>query len=150
MKLYLDTSVFGGCFDIEFESSSKKLFKEIFDHEHTVTISNITLNELEKSPDKVRLLLDKVLKYDVELLNIDKEVDLLAKHYIQEKVITEKYLLDAYHIAIGTINKVDVIVSWNFKHMVNILRIKSYNSVNLKYGYGLIDIRSPLEIIKNE
>ena len=88
MKLYLDTSVFGGCFDIEFESSSKKLFKEIFDHEHTVTISNITLNELEKSPDKVRLLLDKVLKYDVELLNIDKEVDLLAKHYIQEKVIT--------------------------------------------------------------
>lgn len=150
MKLYIDTSVFGGYYDEEFEFPSRRLFKEIFNFEHSIAISNITLNELEKSPEKVRLLLDKVLKLDVELLNIDKEVEVLAKHYIKEKIISEKYLLDAYHIAIGTINKVDVIVSWNFKHMVNILRIKSYNSVNLKYGYGLIDIRSPLEIINEK
>jgi len=150
MKLYLDTSVFGGCFDEEFETSSKKLFKEIFNLQHSLTISNITLNELEKAPDKVKLLLNKILKLDVELLSIDKEVDLLANYYIKEKIVSEKYLLDAYHIAIGTINRVDVIVSWNFKHMVNILRIRSYNSVNLKYGYGLIDIRSPLEIINEK
>jgi len=147
MKLYIDTSVFGGYYDEEFERGSRKLFKEIFSLEHSIAISNITLNELENAPEKVRLLLDKVLKLDVELLNIDKEVEVLANHYIKEKIVSEKYLLDAFHIAIGTINRVDVIVSWNFKHMVNLIRIKSYNSVNLKYGYGLIDIRSPLEII---
>lgn len=150
MKLYIDTSVFGGYYDVEFETPSRKLFKEIFNLEHSIAISNITLNELEKSPEKVRLLMNKVLKLDVELLNIDKEVEVLAKHYIKEKIVSEKYLLDAYHIAVGTINRVDVIVSWNFKHMVNILRIKSYNSVNLKYGYGIIDIRSPLEIINEK
>lgn len=147
MKIYVDTSVFGGYFDKEFEIPSKKLFKEIFDFKHSLVISAITLQELEKSPEKVKALLDKVLKLNIELIGSDNEVDILASKYIKEKIITEKYLLDAYHIAISTVNRVDVLVSWNFKHMVNLLRIKSYNSVNLKYGYGIIDIRSPLELI---
>ena len=81
------------------------------------------------------------------MIDINDEVETLALNYIKEKIISEKYLLDAYHIAAGTINRVDVLVSWNFKHMVNLLKIKSYNSVNLKYGYGLIDIRCPLELV---
>ncbi|MCX6162988.1 MAG: PIN domain-containing protein [Ignavibacteriae bacterium] len=147
MKLYIDTSVFGGYFDQEFEIPTKKLFKEIFNFHHSLIISNITLRELEKSPENVKTLSVKVLKLGVELIDIDNEVESLALNYIKEKIISEKYLLDAYHIAAGTINRVDVLVSWNFKHMVNLLKIKSYNSVNLKYGYGLIDIRSPLELV---
>ena len=58
-----------------------------------------------------------------------------------------KFFEDALHIAIATINKVDVLVSWNFKHIVNINRIRLYNSVNLKSGYSMIDIRSPREIL---
>lgn len=61
--------------------------------------------------------------------------------------VTEKYLVDAQHIAIGTIQRVDVLVSWNFKHVVNINRIRLYNSVNLKYGYPLLEIRSPQEVL---
>jgi hypothetical protein len=147
MKLYLDTSVFGGYFDEEFKSATRKLFNEIFGKKHTPVISNITIQELEKSPEKVRTLLTKVMNLKIELVQRDDETDLLANNYLKEKVISNKFLIDANHIAIATINRVDVLVSWNFKHMVNLLRIKSYNSVNLKYGYGLIDIRSPLEII---
>lgn len=61
-----------------------------------------------------------------------------------------EYLLDAQHIAIATINRVDVLVSWNFKHIVNLRRIHLYNSINLKYGYPLIEIRSPREVINEE
>ena len=71
----------------------------------------------------------------------------LAHHYIEDGAVTEKYLVDAQHIAIATIQRVDVLVSWNFKHIVNLTRIRLYNSVNLKYGYSLLEIRSPQEVL---
>ena len=72
---------------------------------------------------------------------------LLAERYIDEGVLTQKFVSDAQHIAMATILKVDSLVSWNFKHMVNFFRIKQYNSINLKFGYQTIDIRTPKEII---
>jgi hypothetical protein len=74
----------------------------------------------------------------------------LAKKYIGEGVLGGVKLVDAEHIAIATINRVDVLVSWNFRHIVNLQRIRRYNSVNLKYGYPLLEIRSPLEVITYE
>ncbi len=71
----------------------------------------------------------------------------MAQAYLQEGVLTEKYLLDAQHIAMATLARVDVMVSWNFKHIVNLNRIRLYNSVNLKLGYPMIDIRSPREVL---
>jgi len=74
----------------------------------------------------------------------------LSKKYIEEKAVSEKYLVDAQHIALATINHVDVLISWNFKHIVNLRRIQLYNSINLKYGYPLVEIRSPREVIDEE
>ncbi|MCG7852032.1 MAG: hypothetical protein MIO92_05875 [Methanosarcinaceae archaeon] len=71
----------------------------------------------------------------------------MAQAYLREGVITDKYLLDAQHIAIATLSRVDAMVSWNFKHIVNLNRIRLYNSVNLKLGYPMIDIRSPREVL---
>ena len=56
----------------------------------------------------------------------------------------------SYYIAVATLSKVDILVSWNFKHIVNVYRIRGYNSVNLRLGYSTIDIRSPREIVGNE
>ncbi len=67
---------------------------------------------------------------------------------MKDKIVTHKYRSDALHIAIATINKVDVLTSWNFKHIVNLSRIRLYNSINLKYGYGQIEIRSPRDIVE--
>ena len=77
----------------------------------------------------------------------DEEADELAFQYISEGKLSKKLLIDARQIAIASINKIDIIVSWNFKHIVNLDRIKLYNSVNLKNGYPLIEIRSPRDII---
>lgn len=82
----------------------------------------------------------------IELINISDEQLDLADDYVKEGALTPKFLSDAQHIAISTIIKVDSLVSWNFKHMVNFFRIKQYNSINLKFGYQTIDIRTPKEV----
>jgi len=74
----------------------------------------------------------------------------LADMYISEKVVGKTSLEDCRHIALATINKVDVLASWNFKHIVNLDRIKGYNSVNLRMGYAMLEIRSPIELISYE
>ena len=68
--------------------------------------------------------------------------------YLEEGVITKKYFEDALHIAIATIYQVNVLASWNFKHIVNLDKIRLYNAVNLKNGYAMIEIRTPREILK--
>jgi hypothetical protein len=80
----------------------------------------------------------------------DEEAEYLAGAYLKEGAITRKFYEDALHIAIATINKVDVLVSWNFKHIVNLDRIKMYNGVNLKHGYIILEIRNPREILKEK
>ena len=74
----------------------------------------------------------------------------LADQYIIEKVVGKTSIEDCRHIALATINRVDVLVSWNFKHIVNLDRIKGYNSVNYRLGYPMIEIRSPKDLIRYE
>ena len=83
-------------------------------------------------------------------MDLDDESRDLAQNYINEKILGQASLNDAYHIAIATINRLDVLVSWNFKHIVNFDKIKLFNSINLKLGCPMIDIRSPREFIKYE
>lgn len=83
-------------------------------------------------------------------MNLTEEAKDLASQYINEKVVGKTSLVDCQQIAIATINNADVLLSWNFKHIVNLSRIRGYNAVNLKLGYKLIEIRSPKEILNYE
>ena len=113
-------------------------------------ISDLTLRELEETPEKVRVLINDISSENKEYVTLNEEARKLADHYIEEGVVSENYLVDAQHIAIATVYKVDALASWNFKHILNLNRIRLYNAVNLKYGYQLIEIRSPREIIYEE
>ncbi len=147
MKLYLDTSVFGGAVDIEFKKWSLKLFDEIQKGKHLAVISDVTVRELEDAPLRVRRILDAIpQKHRINVL-ANEVVISLANQYISEEAITEKSYNDALHIALATIYSVDALISWNFKHIVNLNRIRLYNAVNLKFGYSAIDIRSPREVL---
>jgi len=147
MKLYLDTSIFGGYFELEFQVWTQKLIEEILKGDYVAVVTDLTLIELKNAPLKVRNLADKIITTNAEFLTVDVACTELADRYLKEKIVTLKYRSDALHIATATINKIDVVTSWNFKHIVNLNRIRLYNSVNLKYGYSVIDIRSPREII---
>ena len=74
----------------------------------------------------------------------------MATKYIAEKVVGQTSYADCLHIAIATINRADFLVSWNFKHIVNVQRISGYNSINIKNGYKQLEIRSPREFEKYE
>ncbi len=147
MKLYLDTSIFGGYFEAEFKLWTEKLIDEILDGNYTAVIADLTLAELETAPVRVKTLADRVIQTNSIFVTLDTGCIELADKYLKEKIVTAKYQSDALHIAAATINNADVVTSWNFKHIVNLNRIRLYNSVNLKYGYPVIDIRSPREIV---
>jgi len=146
-RIYIDTSVIGGCFDKEFKEWSDDLFNEFSKGLKIAVISDITLDELELAREEVRNQIEKIPLASREYILNDKETEDLADQYIKEKAVSSKFYEDALHIAIATIHKVDVLVSWNFKHIVNLDRIRKYNAVNLMNGYAMIEIRNPREIL---
>jgi len=149
-RIYTDTSVIGGCFDVEFEKGSLALFETFKAGSAVLVISNLTLAELEAAPKAVSdILLSVPTKY-MEFIEFTEEAGNLAETYLNEGVVSQKSRVDAQHIATATINRVDVLVSWNFKHIVNLERIHGYNSVNLRLGYSMLEIRTPREVLNYE
>ena len=146
-RIYIDTSVIGGCFDIEFKEWSNLLFEEFRKGKKIAVISDITLDELEEARSEVRKHIQSIPAKFVMYLTNDNETEELAEMYIKEGTISRKSYEDALHIAIASVNKIDVLVSWNFKHIVNLERIRKYNAVNLMNGYPIIEIRNPREIL---
>lgn len=112
----------------------------------TIVLSDVTVRELTNAPSEVKNLPSFIPEEALELTNMNNEQLALANSYIQEGALPPKLHLDAQHVAIATVLKVDSLVSWNFRHMVNFFRIRQYNSINLKLGYSMIDIRTPKEV----
>lgn len=149
-RLYLDTSVFGGYFDAEFELWTKMLFERIIEGRYKVIYSELINIELTNAPERVKNLLLKLPNDAVEVVENSIEAADLADAYIQENVVGKTSLPDCNHIALATLNDADILVSWNFKHIVNINRIRGYNAVNVKLGHKILEIRSPREILEYE
>jgi len=149
-RLYFDTSVFGGIYDNEFRDETEKLFEMVRAGEIVCVYSDLTEYELESAPERIKTHFLNLDKSTVEFVEITEEINQLAEEYVKEKVVGETSIDDCRHIACATINNVDYLISWNFKHIVNVFRIRGYNSINLKNGYIQLDIRSPKDIITDE
>lgn len=147
-RIYVDTSVFGGYFEAEFEIWSKIFFDNIMKGEIKMLFSQMTEIELENAPKKVKDLILKVPETNIEFLSISDQAIDLADKYISEKVVGKTSRPDCLHIAIATLNNADVLASWNFKHIVNVTRIRGYNGVNYMNGHKMLEIRTPREIIE--
>ena len=147
LRLYLDTSVFGGYFDEEFLEFTRPLFDRIRLREFGIFYSVLTQQELEAAPKNVKNLVLDLEEENTYFIEETEEAIELASSYIAENVVGESSFADCLHIALATINQADVLVSWNFKHIVNIERIRGYNSVNIRNGYRSLDIRSPRELM---
>jgi predicted nucleic acid-binding protein len=146
-RIYIDTSVVGGFFDEEFKDATQRLFKRLENNEVLFVISDLLELELIQAPKHVGDLLLNYPASRFERIELTEETMILADRYITEKVVGRTSLEDCRHIALATINRVDVLASWNFKHIVNLDRIKGYNSVNLRMGYPTIEIRTPQELV---
>lgn len=146
-RVYVDTSVIGGCFDDAFCEHSQALFLACERGQLVVVISDLTVLELEGAPAKVRDFIAGLSNAFVEAVETNQEALALAESYVEAEVLGARHFRDATHIATATLQRVDVLVSWNFRHIVNLDRIRGFNSVNLRQGYPLIEIRTPKEVL---
>jgi predicted nucleic acid-binding protein len=146
-RFYVDTSVIGGCLDEGFTEHSQRLFEEFRGAQAIAVISSITLAELEQAPAAVRAVLAELPDEAVDYVEFDDDAAILADAYLSEGVVGPGSLADAQQVAIATVQRVDVLVSWNFRHIVNLNRIRLFAAVNLKHGLPTPEIRSPQEVL---
>jgi predicted nucleic acid-binding protein len=149
-RLYIDTSVFGGFFDEEFSEFTKPLFERLQNGEFRLLFSTVTQDELNSAPERVKKLVISLKAENTEFLETIDEAVELASQYIVGGVVGQTSFADRLHIALATINHADYLISWNFKHIVNVLRIRSYNAINIKNGYKELEIRSPRDFMNYE
>ena len=149
-RIYIDTSVVGGYFDEEFIDVTEVFFEQFRGGNFVFVVSDLLDLELLNAPARVRDLLGNYPAELFERVAFTEEAEKLANQYIAEKVVGKTSLPDCRHIALATLARVDVLASWNFKHIVNIQRIHGYNSVNLRLGYPLLEIRSPKDLLTYE
>jgi len=146
LRVYVDTSVFGGTCDDEFADPSRRFFREASDGAFRVIVSPEVLRELQYAPEPVRAVLGGLPGHLVESVAVDQGVLALARAYVDAGILGDASFRDAVHVAAATVAGADVIVSWNFQHIVNLNRILKYNEVNAAQGYSRIEIRSPAEM----
>jgi predicted nucleic acid-binding protein len=149
-RFYFDTSVFGGVFDKEFEEETLQLFERVKLGKIVCMFSDLTEGELSKAPENVKHYFRDLPLENIERVLVTDEIINLASKYIEEKVVGQTSFDDCLHIATATLYKADILISWNFKHIVNVYRIRGYNSINLRMNYLPLEIRSPKEIIEYE
>jgi predicted nucleic acid-binding protein len=146
LRIYADTSVFGGVGDDEFAAPSRAFFARVRQGQVILLVSRITYDELDAAPESVRAVLAALPQENVEQLPVNVEAISLADAYEEHGALGPGSRDDALHVATATVGQADAIVSWNFRHLVNLNRIRKFNGVNALMGHGTIEIRSPLEL----
>lgn len=151
IRYYIETSVFSFVFaedDLKRRDLTKKFLDSLQQESAEIYISAVLIDEINEAPEQLKKkLLELIEKYQPILLSIDNETKELADKYVGEKIIPRKYIEDAYHLAVASVNDIDVIVSWNFQHIVKLKTKIEVNGVNKLLGYHEIEICSPEEVI---
>lgn len=146
LRVYVDTSVIGGCFDSEFEPWSNGLVRDLRRGHFRPVLSDVTSAEIALAPAPVRELYAELLGLSPEVVQVSAETLTLLAHYEAREVLGKRFRNDMLHIALATIAEADVLVSWNFRHIVRLDKIRLFNSVNLEQGYKTLPIHSPREV----
>ena len=146
-RVYADTSVIGGCLDDEFAADSMSLVQLVRDDKMILLLSDLLADELAAAPVELQELLDGLPAGSVEQVLRAEESEQLRDAYLRAQVVGPSHAADAHHIALATVARADLLVSWNFRHIVHWEKIRFFNAVNLQQGYSSIEIRTPREVV---
>ena len=149
IRVYADTSVFGGVFDEEFHSASRTLLDKVLEGRFRLVVSRLVEEEIEGAPVRVRSFFGE-FRDNLETNAVPEEAVRLQQAYLAHGIVGEGSMADALHVALATVLACQVIVSWNFKHIVHYQKIPLYNAVNRLMGRSEIGIHTPLEVIADE
>jgi len=152
--IYLDTSVLNFFFedkDLEKANSTRELFREIRNGKFNAYISELVLREIGRTRGQKReRLLSLINTYKIPWLEVTPECIELTEKYMGRKIFPAKYRDDGLHIAIATVHQIDVVVSWNLRHMVKLRTRREVKAVNIVEGYKEIEICTPMEVIESD
>jgi hypothetical protein len=146
LRIYLDTSVLGGCFDPEFSVWSIGLIEDFRNGNFMPVLSDVTAAEIQRAPVPVQELFHEMIALGAEVIHISNESLNIVENYRIHEILSDRFRNDMLHIALATIAEVDVLVSWNFKHIVRLDKIRLFNAVNIEMGYKGLAIYSPREV----
>jgi hypothetical protein len=149
-RIYVDTSVIGGCFDPEFAPWSKGLMRDFREEYFAPVVSELVAAEIARAPDFVQEVYQELLGLDAEVLGTSDLSDALAETYLEHGIVPERFRVDAGHIALATVGQVDIVVSWNFRHIVRFDKIRMFNAANRELGYKEVEFYSPREVTRYE
>jgi len=149
LRVYVDTSVFGGVHDEEFRDPSERFFTAVRVGAFVVLVSEALVVEISSAPAVVQATFE-AHRTQMEAVETTAEAAALAEAYLAAGVVPAASRVDALHVALASVARADAVVSWNFKHLVQLRRIRGFHAVNVLRGYPLIEIRSPLEVIDDE
>lgn len=150
LRVYVDTSVFGGCFDPEFEEESRRFFELVRAGRVVAIISPVVVDELGDAPEPVRSILESLPTGSIVPVDLTPDMIELRDAYLEAGILSRRSVDDATHVAAATAVRADAIVSWNFRHIVRLDKMRAYNAVNLMSGYGPLSIVSPRDVRMDE
>lgn len=149
LRVYADTSVFGGPFDIEFRTGSLRFFQLVDAGRIRLLTSAVVSAELQAAPAHVRSFFDSHATKAL-LLDVSREALELQEAYIAAGILTQRWADDALHVALAAVARCDAIVSWNFTHIVNFRRIPLFSAVNALRGLPPLRIHTPPELAADD
>lgn len=150
LRVYVDTSVIGGCFDVEFAVPSQKLMRMVERGEIRLLISSHLIEELIDAPEAVQRVIERLPNEYLDRIPVTEDAIKLQEQYLFAGIVGPSSADDALHVALATVASADLIVSWNFRHIVHYDKIRRFNAINSFNGYPQIDIRSPWEVVSND
>jgi predicted nucleic acid-binding protein len=148
-RTYIDSSVFGGIYDREFQEHSEQFFDAVRRGQFVPYLSPVVHREIERAPDRVRAFYDHIEPL-CRRVGVTGEALDLRDAYLEAEVVPARYSDDALHVALAVINRLDVVVSWNFRHLVNFQRSRAFNVASFVVGYPAIEIRTPREVLNED
>jgi predicted nucleic acid-binding protein len=150
-RIYIDSSVVSGLFDKnDHPERVRPFWSAVFSGKVRVVLSDVLEDEINDAPQHVRDFYRTIPESQIERIVRTDASDALAEQYVLAGIVSESSLNDCRHVALASIARVDVLVSFNCKHIVKLNRIRKYNAINVLSGYSQIEIRTPDEVIHDE
>ena len=147
-RIYIDTSVIGGCFDPEFAEWSNGLLQDFRNGIFQPLLSEVIAAEVEEAPENVQNVYTELVSLNADILPVSEGALELADEYQKRGILSANFYDDGLHIALATVAQADLLVSWNFRHIVHFDKIRLFNAVNIEFGYKPLQIFSPREVTK--
>jgi predicted nucleic acid-binding protein len=152
-RIYLETTMFNYYFDEDRDAHADTVtfFEECAAGKFEPFTSYYAIDELEDAPSEKRgKMISLIEKYNIAVLAASNEADNLARRYVSEGALPQGSMSDASHIAVASVNGLDMIVSLNFRHIVREKTIKMTSAINMLLGYKAVEINAPMEVIDDE